>query len=184
MSVTNLIVAFPKLEDARSIRNILVRSGFPVAAVCTSGSQALQYADDLHNGIVVCGYRLTDMIYSQLREDLPQPFDLLLLASQRYLSEVDTVEGLVCVPMPLKVHQLIETVGRMIEASERRRHRLRQQPRERSMPDRALIGEAKQLLMSKKGMTEDEAHRYLQKCSMDNGVNMLETAKLVLSIMK
>ncbi|MBQ8639301.1 MAG: ANTAR domain-containing protein [Lachnospiraceae bacterium] len=182
--MTNLIVAFPKLEDARSIRNILVKCGFPVAAVCTSGAQALQYADDLHNGIVVCGYRMTDMIYSRLREDLPEQFDLLLLASNRYLEEIEPAGGLVCVAMPLKVHELKETVSRMIEASERRKRRQRLQPRERTTPDRALIGEAKQLLMEKKQMTEEEAHRYLQKRSMDNGVNMLETAKMVLSIMK
>ena len=77
ISVTNVIVAFPKPEDAKSIRNILVKNGFPVVAVCTSGAQTLQYADDLHNGVVVCGYRLTDMIYSQLREDLSEQFDML-----------------------------------------------------------------------------------------------------------
>ena len=32
-------------------------------------------------------------------------------------------------------------------------------------------------------MTEEEAHRYLQKCSMDSGTNMLETAQMVLTIM-
>lgn len=52
--MTNVIVAFPKPEDAKSIRNILVKNGFPVVAVCTSGAQTLQYADDLHNGVVVC----------------------------------------------------------------------------------------------------------------------------------
>ncbi len=79
--MTNVIVAFPKPEDAKSIRNILVKNGFPVVAVCTSGAQTLQYADDLHNGVVVCGYRLTDMIYSQLREDLSEQFDMLLSVS-------------------------------------------------------------------------------------------------------
>ena len=42
---------------------------------------------------------------------------------------------------------------------------------------------AKDLLMKQKGMTEEEAHRYLQKSSMANGVNMIETAQMVLSIL-
>ena len=29
-------------------------------------------------------------------------------------------------------------------------------------------------------MTEEEAHRYIQKCSMDSGTNMVEMAKMVL----
>ena len=47
----------------------------------------------------------------------------------------------------------------------------------------ALVKEAKSLLMERNNMTEEEAHRYLQKCSMESGVNMVETAQMVLSIM-
>lgn len=104
----------------KSIRNILVKNGFPVVAVCTSGAQTLQYADDLHNGVVVCGYRLTDMIYSQLREDLSEQFDMLLLASRRFTSEVDD-KRIRCVAMPLKVHELLASVDAAVEESELRK---------------------------------------------------------------
>ena len=46
-----------------------------------------------------------------------------------------------------------------------------------------LLREAKVLLMNRNNMTEDEAHHYLQKCSMDSGTNMVETAQMVLSVM-
>ena len=59
--MANIIVAFSKPEDAKSIKNILMRNGFEVIAVCTSGAQVLSQLDDLSSGIVVCGYRLTDM---------------------------------------------------------------------------------------------------------------------------
>ena len=38
--------------------------------------------------------------------------------------------------------------------------------------------------MERNHMSEEEAHRYLQKNSMDSGTNMAETARKVLSIMK
>ena len=38
----NVIVVFPKLEDGKKIRSILVRNGINVDAVCTSGAQALE----------------------------------------------------------------------------------------------------------------------------------------------
>mgnify|MGYP002751080414 CR=1 FL=1 len=173
--MTNVIVAFPKPDDAKSIRNILVKNGFPVVAVCTSGAQTLQYADDLHNGVVVCGYRLTDMIYSQLR-------DMLLLASRRFTSEVDD-KRIRCVAMPLKVHELLASVDAAVEESELRKKKARQQPKQRNVLDKQQIMLAKDLLMKQKGMTEEEAHRYLQKSSMANGVNMIETAQMVLSIL-
>ena len=43
----------------------------------------------------------------------------------------------------------------------------------------ALIDEAKSLLMERHGMTEEQAHRFLQKKSMDSGAKMVQTAKLV-----
>lgn len=46
-----------------------------------------------------------------------------------------------------------------------------------------LIKKAKELLMERNNMSEGEAHRYLQKCSMDSGTNLVETAEMVLSIM-
>ena len=39
--VTNIIVVLPKIEDAKSIKNVLVRSGFSVMAACSTGAQAL-----------------------------------------------------------------------------------------------------------------------------------------------
>ena len=46
-----------------------------------------------------------------------------------------------------------------------------------------MIRQAKELLMARNNMSEAEAHRYLQKSSMDSGTNMVETAQMVLSIM-
>ena len=43
--------------------------------------------------------------------------------------------------------------------------------------------DAKELLMVRNHMTEEEAHRYLQKTSMDSGTNLVETAQMVLSMM-
>ena len=47
------------------------------------------------------------------------------------------------------------------------------------VPD-VMIKLAKETLMARNNMTEQEAHKYLQKCSMDSGTNMSETAEMVL----
>ena len=38
--------------------------------------------------------------------------------------------------------------------------------------------------MGRNNMTEEEAHRYIQKCSMDSSTNMVETAQMVIAMMK
>ena len=82
--MTNIIVVFPKPEDARSIRNFLMRSGYSVAATCTSGTVALQAVDNLNEGIIVCGYRYRDMLYDELFDLMKEGFDALVLASPVY----------------------------------------------------------------------------------------------------
>ena len=37
--------------------------------------------------------------------------------------------------------------------------------------------------MSRNNLTEEEAHRYIQKRSMNNGTDMVETALMILSLM-
>ena len=181
--MTNIIVLFPKIEDAKNVRNLLVRHGFQVPAVCTTGAQALASANGLGDGIVVCGYKYPDMMFSELQALLPSHFEMLLLASQRVWGEYGR-DGVVCVSMPLKVHELVSTLEMMAAGIEWRRKRRRAKPRERSEEDRKVLEEAKGLLMERNGMSEEEAHRYIQKCSMDSGTNLVETAEMVLSMMR
>ena len=37
--------------------------------------------------------------------------------------------------------------------------------------------------MSRNNLSEEEAHRYLQKRSMNNGTDLVETAQMILSLM-
>lgn len=181
--MTNIIVAFAKIDDAKSIKNILVKNGFQVTAVCTSGAQALSYADEFHDGIVICGYRLADMICVDVQENLPKGFEIVVMASQRVLAEISGT-NIMGLAMPLKVHELVSTVNMMSQGIIRRKKKQREKPRVRNEEEAATIAKAKRLLMERNNMTEEEAHRYLQKHSMDNSTNMVETAQMVLSMMQ
>lgn len=179
----NIIVVLPKIEDARSIRSVLMKNGFQVTAVCSTGAQALSQIQDINDGIVICGYKMTDMIYTELRDYLPEGFDMLLLASQTVLNE-RRCGDIMSLAMPLKAHDLINTVDMMSQTIMRRRRRDKAKPKKRSIEEEALIKEAKEILMNRNHMTEEEAHRYIQKTSMDSGTNMVETAQMILFMMK
>lgn len=180
--MAGVIVVFPTTEDARNIRNLLVRNGYTVAAVCTSGAQALSAADRLTGGVVVCGYKYPDMLYEELYENLPRSFGMLLLASGRALGE-GVAEGVVSLAMPLKVHELLASLDMVLAQLERQRKKKRAMPAQRSEKEKKVIDEAKALLMERNHMTEEDAHRYLQKTSMDSGTNLVETAQMLLALM-
>ena len=181
--MVNIIVAFPKIEDARGIRGILAKNGFPVALVVTSGAQVLSQIEEWNDGIIICSYRLTDMMYSGLHDNLPGRFDMLLMASQSVMQECLN-NDIVCLSMPLKVYDLVNTVSMMTQAILRRRRKAKQKPKVRSEKEIEAIKEAKELLMARNNMTEEEAYRYIQKCSMDSSTNMAETAQMILTMMK
>ena len=177
-----IIVVFPSRENAANIRNLLVRYGMTVSGVCTTGAQAMNHADALDEGIVVCGYKLKDMMYTELREYLPENFEMLLVASRDKWSDSE-VCGVMGLPMPIKVQDLIGTLEMMLTDMERRRKKRKQEKKKRSPKDQELIRHAKELLMERNHMSEEEAHRYLQKSSMESGTNIVETAEMVLSMM-
>ena len=43
--MSSIVIALPKIEDARKIRSVLERHGFAVASVCSTASNALSSAD-------------------------------------------------------------------------------------------------------------------------------------------
>ena len=92
-------------------------------------------------------------------------------------------DDIVYVNMPLKVHDLVNTLSMICQAQERRRRKLREIARVRSEKERNLITNAKRILMERNNMTEAEAHRYIQKCSMDSGNDMAETARMIAVMM-
>ena len=136
--MANVIVAFSKLEDAKNIKRILVKNGFDVVAVCTSGAQTLAQTEELNGGILVCGYRLADMIYSELHDCLSAEFSMLMVSSpSKWTSQMP--EDVVCLPMPLKVNDLLSTLEMMVQAQARRKKRGKMySDRKRKVPDEAL----------------------------------------------
>lgn len=173
---------FGKTEEGRAIRGILMKGGYEVEALCSTGAQALTEADNLGGGIIVCGYKYPDMIYSELKDYLPRDFEMLLISSAAVVEE-GVPEGVVPLTMPLKTVDLYSTLGMMLGRQARLKKKLRSVPKKRSAEEQDIIDRAKAVLMDRNHMSEEEAHRYLQKCSMESGIGMVESAQMVLTLM-
>ena len=165
-----------------NIRNILVKSGLEVSAVCQTGAKVLQYAEMWSDGIVVCAHQMQDMHYTQMREYLPDSFEILLIApADKWVDGIP--DGVVGLPMPLKIYDLVSTIEMIQQMQYRRRRKKRETGKTRSDKDRQIIDQAKVLLIERNHMTEEEAHKYVQKTSMESGTDMVETARMILTVM-
>lgn len=176
-----IIVAFPKLEDAKNLKNVLNRNGFDDILACNSASQVIGIANDSDGGVVVCGYKLTDMHYSELFGYLPREFSMLLVASPAKLQDCYSQE-IVCLAMPIHSREFISTVRMMtMDVARELKRRKKKLPKKRTDEEQRVIDSAKALLMERNQMTENDAHKYIQKLSMDSGNNLVETAEMILA---
>ncbi len=177
---SSIVISLPRLEDGKKIRGILERYGFTVSAVCTTGGKALSALSQLDLGLLITSARLSDMTYEELSEYLPPGFEMLILASERVLSEIPS--SYLTLKMPMKPSDLVNTVNMVLSSLERRRKK-EKRPKVRSPREQNYISNAKMLLMQRNHLSEEEAYRYIQKCSMDSGTNMVETAQMVLMLL-
>ena len=176
-----MIVAFPKLDDAKKIKNVLNRNGYNDILAYNSASQVIAAANESDGGIVLCGYRLTDMHYSELYGYLPREFKMLLVASPVKLQEC-AIGDIMCLSMPIHSHELVSTLQTMMfDVMRPRKKPIRPQPKRRSEKEQKVIDDAKALLMEMNNLSEEEAHKYIQKLSMDSGNNLVETAEMILA---
>lgn len=175
--MVSIVVAMPRREDAKKISEILKSRGLETTALCTTGAQVLERTQELEAGVVICGRRFSDMHYSQLAQYLPDYFTMILLTPNPASDE--KAVNVVMVQMPFKSSDLTGTVE-MLLTQLRRRLKKKAGPAMRSQEDRKVIETAKKLLMERNHMTEPEAFRYIQKCSMDSGTNMVEMAQMIL----
>lgn len=179
--MAGIIVAFPKQEDSKAIKSLLVRNGYDVVSSCTTGSAAIQLADHLGEGIIISGYRLPDMLYSDILENVQGRFEMLLVASRQRL--LANEPGVAMLEMPIKVRDFLNSVEMMENNLYAKARKGKHKPGQRTEEEQSIINQAKAVLMEKNNLSENEAHRYIQKTAMDSGRTMVDTADMILAIM-
>lgn len=179
--MAGIIVVFPKIEDSKAIRNLLVRNGYENVFHCSTGSKAITLADSLGEGVIISGFRMPDMPYTDILEYVDGRFEMLLVASRQKLLEDET--GVAMLEMPIKVRDFLNSVEMMQNNIFAKFRRKKKSPPKRTEEEQSIVDEAKAVLMEKNGMSENEAHRYVQKTAMDSGRTMVETSEEILKIM-
>lgn len=171
-----VIVAFESEKTCQRIKDILENSGTAFCLVCRSGDQVRRSANKQHIPVVVCGYKLADETAEDVLADLPPVCSMLLLAPQNRLDMVRN-DALFSLPTPVSRSELIASVRMLLQLGCRQESGLQSK---RNQEERQQIQLAKELLMERYNLTEEQAHRFLQKKSMDAGMKLSQIARLVL----
>jgi response regulator NasT len=171
-----IIVAFENDNNRSRICDMLEASGITVRVSCRSGSEAIRAVRKLSGGIVICGYKLPEMTVSDLAYDLSGQAMFLAIAPAQQLALCHN-ENVFKLPTPFSKGDLVSSVRMLLQMEQKH---FKAAPPRRTEKDTADINKAKELLMSRNGMTEQEAHRFIQRKSMDTGAKAVETARLII----
>ena len=173
-----VIVAFESGANRDKIREILEREGEFSCLVCRSAAEVKRAAHKQHRSLIVCGFKLADETCEELFHDLRSDCFMLMVAPQASL-ELSETEGIFKLQSPIGRGELLASVRMLVQFQ---RYIPREKgPAKRGEEEYRLIAQAKAVLMDRHGMTEDQAHRFLQKQSMDNGARLTDTARMVLA---
>lgn len=171
-----VIVAFEKEKNALYIRDMIEGVGLADVQLCRSGMEIRRLAGRESIQAVICGYKLPDGSAEALFEDLPTGLAMLMIATRPQL-ELCVQEGIFTLAAPIGREELLDSLRTVLQLSRSAEHPV---PAQRATAQEGLIQRAKALLMTRQGMDEEEAHRLLQKRSMDRGCKLEEMAARIL----
>lgn len=162
----DIIITYPVKDVALKLRALLESEGFHVSYVCALGSSTLSIAQELNEGIVIAASNLSDMTASNIAEHLPPGFDVIALCKN---GKAEYMGNLINMPMPVQREDFLQTVAVLVST--------RSSFNKRGKNETDIISDAKLIIMSKKNISEGQAHRYLQNESMRQGKKMIDLAR-------
>jgi len=179
--MSSIVVANSNPEYAKKITAVLRSSGLYVGAVCTTGAQVMNFTSKhYHGGVVVCSAKLRDMPAINLPRVVGNAYDFLFLVSSQLASMCESLEHATLM-LPINRMSLISTVNMFLNLSEYTSLSIRKKLAAQNYDEKQLIKDAKNLLIRRNHFTEPQAHRFLQKKSMNTGKKMVESAMIVLN---
>lgn len=169
-----IIIASQNPQAAERIRSILQSDHILVGHLYRSGAEVLSFASIRPDAVVICG-KLPDMSAVTLAGMLPNGFDMIWLVPS---GEPEPMyrSNLITLNMPLNRMEFLSAV-----------HMLAANGAEQSCPRKTvrtteqeeLLRVAKERLMARHHFSEREAHKFLQRRSMESGLRLLEVARRI-----
>ena len=160
--MTRIVIAIANETLRESIAGMLQRNGIEIRNVCQSGREAIRAIKRMGGGVVILSARLTDMTADEFVDLLYDDAQYLLLARPTEMEN--------CVSDRF-VRILMQLDERIVAASVPKR----------TEEEKQVITTAKELLMEKNSMTEDQAYRFIQKRSMETSTPMPDVAQMILT---
>lgn len=178
--MSSIIVANSNPDYAKRIAALLHSAGLYTGSVCTTGASVIDFAHKhYHGGVVVTSVKLRDAPAINLPGLIPN-YDFLFLVGSQFLAVCDRLDCAHLI-LPVKRMDIINTVNMFLNISDFTPLSIKKKLAAADLDEKAVIKKAKDLLIERNHLTEPQAHRFIQKKSMDTGKKMVETSLIILN---
>jgi response regulator NasT len=172
----SVVTAFSNPLMARTVSSVLTNGGYEVESVCKSGEDLLQFSETCASRVVVSGFSFPDMDLESLYRRLNGRLAMVIVPFSHQMNMIK-IRELTVIPYPPPEQELLLAVERVDKFVSARGQTL---PHVRTAEEILLIHRAKEIIIDSLGATEDQAHRFLQRFSMNYGLRLSEAAKMVI----
>lgn len=175
------MVAHSNPDFAKKIAAVLHSGGLNVSGVCTAGSQVIEFMNrHYQGGVVVCSEKLRDMQADNLVRMPGSGYDFVFIRKAPPDNVSSAAAGVTLI-QPINRVELLATISMLLNISDFTSLGIKKKLAAGNLDEKKTVESAKNLLMTRNCFTEVQAHRFLQKKSMDSGKKMVETALIILN---
>lgn len=177
-----IIVVLNNMQGAKVLKKIITDAGYNLLDTCGSGSEVLRSVRRLEPLLVIINYDLPDTTGLEIAEIINEDnlCSVLVLVTQSQKQYFDKYRDVLDVSYLIKPFKKINFLN-TVEILVKNRKKIKQLEYEvnslkKRYEARKIVEKAKTFLMANEGMTEEEAHRFIQKRSMDTGTPITSVA--------
>lgn len=173
----NIIIALNASKSRENLSLLLANSGnYNILPYVVSGADVIKTAINYGGkGVVICPEMLTDMYYTELSHLLPDNYKILLIKkSGKIFYEANG--NMAMLILPFRASDLLSSIDALTL------NLLPKKPQ--SKINKKIVEEAKIILMERNGMTEPQAHRFIQKRSMDTRTDINAVSEEIIKLFK
>ena len=171
--MAKIIVAFSEEAQVEKIAGALEESGIAVYRRCRTGNEALRALSVCQDGVVVSGTKFVDRTADELAEDMGSRALMLAVGKPERLAMCEN-PGVFKLTAPFGRGELASAVRMLMQLQTMRAPH-------RSTEEEQLVLQAKRLLMELNGLSEPQAHRAIQRISMNLGLRMSDSARRIIN---
>lgn len=188
MEEAKVMIAMQNLQAAQKIRYALQRSGYTVGETCASCSEALRAVRTLTPDILLINFDMPDMTGLEaatiIGDENLCSVVLFVSSEQKDLCTEFTEDyDITLFLKPVNLQGLFAAVEAVIRSRRRTEKIGRELSKlKKGLDDRKIVEQAKGILMDRKGISEAEAYRRIQKMSMDSRVAMRDIALKIMEL--